>query len=56
MPAVKGGRTRRMQELVEEVRPEFGDTAKALSDLMNIYKFETLMTLTAEAINEKRTS
>ena len=47
--AVKRGRTRQMHDLIEEIRPEFGDAARALTDLIHLYKFETLITVASEA-------
>ena len=48
--AVKRGRPRQMHDLIEEIRPDFAVAARALTDLMNLYKFETLITLTEKAL------
>jgi CheY-like chemotaxis protein len=50
LPAVKRGRAVQMQNLIEEIRPEFGNAAKTLTTLINLYRFETLMAMTAEAL------
>ncbi len=50
--AVKRGRPRQMHDLIEEIRPDFAVAARALTDLMNLYKFEKLITLTEKALQE----
>jgi PAS domain S-box-containing protein len=40
------GHLKRMQALIEEIRPEYGSLAKALLELANQYQFEQLLTLT----------
>jgi PAS domain S-box-containing protein len=40
------GHLKRMQALIEEIRPEHGSLAKALLELANQYQFEQLLTLT----------
>ena len=40
LQAVKRGRTRQMHDLIEEIRPDFAETARALTDLIRLYKFE----------------
>ena len=52
LQAVKRGRTRQMHELIEEIRPGYADAAGALTDLIHLYKFETLITVTMEALHE----
>ncbi|HSR13576.1 MAG TPA: PAS domain S-box protein [Thermodesulfobacteriota bacterium] len=52
---VKSGRMKRVQGLIEEIRPEFSRTAGRISDLANLYKIETLIALTEKAMEDHRT-
>lgn len=49
------GRSKQLLELLDQIRPEHADLARALAELVRIHQYDTLIPLTREALKEKAT-
>ena len=50
--ALKKGRSAPLFNMIDQIRPEHGDLAQSLAELVHIYRFDKLIAVTAEALKE----
>jgi two-component system sensor histidine kinase/response regulator len=50
--ALKKGRSKHLLSLIDQIRPEHADLARALAELVHLYPFDKLIPISQEAFKE----